>query len=128
VQVGTRFLVAKECGIHANYKQFVLKANDIDTMATGRRLGHPVRAIKNAFTREFLAKEYDSAVSDEKLENFGVGALRLAAVEGDVIHGSFLAGQIAGMVKNEQTAKEIIDEMSGEAEKILSEASAKWVK
>jgi len=119
VQVGTRFLVAKECGVHQKYKDKILKAKDIDTIVTGRRLGHPVRALKTPFTREFYSKEYDSSISDEELEAFGVGALRLAAVEGDEKRGSFLAGQIAGLVKSEQTAKEIIEEMMAEAEELL---------
>ncbi len=127
VQVGTRFLVAKECGVHQKYKDKILKAKDIDTIVTGRRLGHPVRALKTPFTREFYSKEYDSSISDEELEAFGVGALRLAAVEGDEKRGSFLAGQIAGLVKSEQTAKEIIEEMMAEAEELLREA-ARWVR
>ncbi|HOA85317.1 MAG TPA: enoyl-[acyl-carrier-protein] reductase FabK, partial [Bacillota bacterium] len=121
VQVGTRFLVAKECGVHQKYKDKILKAKDIDTIVTGRRLGHPVRALKTPFTREFYSKEYDSSISDEELEALGVGALRLAAVEGDEKRGSFLAGQIAGLVKSEQTAKEIIEEMMAEAEELLRE-------
>jgi enoyl-[acyl-carrier protein] reductase II len=127
VQVGTRFLVAKECGVHQKYKDKILKAKDIDTIVTGRRLGHPVRALKTPFTREFYSKEYDSSISDEELEALGVGALRLAAVEGDEKRGSFLAGQIAGLVKSEQTAKEIIEEMMAEAEELLREA-ARWVR
>ncbi|MDR1664345.1 MAG: enoyl-[acyl-carrier-protein] reductase FabK [Clostridiales bacterium] len=127
VQAGTRFLVAKECTVHQNYKDMVLKAKDIDTIATGKRLGHPVRALKNPFSREFFAKEYDSSVSNEELERFGVGALRLAAVEGDIRNGSFLAGQVSGMVKREQTAKEIIEEMFAQAENILNGA-AQWVR
>jgi len=127
VQVGTRFLVAKECTISQVYKDKVLKAKDIDTMTTGKRLGHPVRTIKNPFSREFFKMEYDSSVSDEELEKFGLGALRRAAREGDAKNGSFCAGQVAAMVKKEQTAKEIITEMFGEAEQILGGA-AKWVK
>ncbi len=125
VQLGTRFLVAKECTIHQNYKDIVLKAKDIDTMATGRRLGHPVRAIKNRFTREFLKKEYDSSVSNEELEAFGGGALRKAAVDGDEKEGCFMAGQICALVKKEQTAKEIILELISEAKSVLEEKS-KW--
>ncbi len=127
VQVGTRFLVAKECNVHQNYKDKVLKAKDIDTITTGKRLGHPVRAIKTPFSREFFKKEYDSSISNEELEAFGIGALRLAAVEGDEKNGSFLAGQISGLIKQEQTSKEIIEEMFSEAENILNGA-AKWVK
>ncbi len=127
VQVGTRFLVAKECTVHQNYKNRVLKAKDIDTIATGKRLGHPVRALKTAFTRDLAAKEYDASVTDEDFEKLGVGALRKAAKEGDEKHGSFLCGQIAGLVKKEQPAAEIIREMFGEAEKLLGGAD-QWVK
>ncbi len=127
VQIGTRFLVATECNVHENYKEKVLKAKDIDTLATGRRLGHPVRVLKNNFARELYTKEYDSTVTDEELEEFGAGALRIAAVEGDMKRGSIMAGQIAGMVHKEQPAKEIIVEMFTEAEEILGGAN-KWVK
>jgi enoyl-[acyl-carrier protein] reductase II len=127
VQVGTRFLVAKECNIHQNYKNKVLHARDIDTIATGRRLGHPVRALKTSFTREFARMEYDASVSNEELERFGTGALRLAAQEGDEKHGSFLAGQIAALVTCEQPAAEIIREMFGQAESILGGAT-KWIR
>lgn len=126
VQVGTRFLVAEECGVHPNYKKKVLKANDISTMVTGKRLGHPVRQIKNAFAKEFLKAEYDSGVSDEKLEEMGRGALYRAAVEGDEKTGDFLAGQIAGMVDREQPAGEMIREMFQEAESVLRGAG-KWL-
>lgn len=127
VQVGTRFLVAKECNVHQNYKDKILKAKDIDTITTGKRLGHPVRSLKTPFSRDFFAKEYDSSVLNEELESLGTGALRLAAVLGDEKNGCFLAGQIAGMVKREQTAKEIIEEMFLEAECVLNGA-VKWVK
>jgi enoyl-[acyl-carrier protein] reductase II len=127
VQVGTRFLVARECHVHQNYKNRILKAKDIDTILTGKRLGHPVRSLKTPFSLDFFAKEYDSCVSNEELDNLGIGALRLAAVEGDEKKGCFIAGQVAGMVKKEQNAKEIIEEMFFEAENILSGAG-KWVK
>lgn len=127
VQVGTRFLVADECSVHQNYKDKVLKANDISTIVTGKRLGHPVREIKNAFAREYLKAEYNSNISDEELEKMGVGSLYRAAVEGDEKTGSILAGQIAGMVNKEQPAAEIIKEMFDQAEEVLSGAT-KWVK
>lgn len=127
VQVGTRFLVSKECNVHQNYKDRVIKAKDIDTIATGKRLGHPVRSIKTPFSRDFFAKEYDSSVTNEELEKLGSGALKLAAIDGDMKNGCFMAGQISGLVKAEQTSKEIIEEMFSEAEKILNGAT-KWVK
>ena len=124
VQVGTRFLLAEECSVHPQYKELVIKAKDIDTIAAGKRLGHPVRALKTPFAREFFAKEYDSSLSNEELEAFGAGSLQRAAVNGDVATGSFMAGQISGMLKKEQTAKEIIEEMFKEAEEVI----AKWAK
>ena len=114
VQVGTRFLVAKECNIHQNYKDKIIKASDISTIATGKRLGHPVRALKTPFSRNFFAKEYDSTVTNEKLEALGAGALK-RAVDGDEENGCFMAGQIAGMITHEQTAAEIIHEMFEQA-------------
>ncbi len=126
VQVGTRFLVAEECSVHPNYKKKVLKANDISTMVTGKRLGHPVRQIKNQFSKDYFKAEY-SDISDEELEKLGAGALYRAAVEGDEKTGDFLAGQIAGMVNREQPAAEMIREMFEEAEQVLRTAG-KWIK
>ena len=123
VQCGTRFLVAKECTVHQNYKNKILKAKDIDTIATGKRLGHPVRCLKNQFTRELFKQEYNSNISDEELEKMGAGALRKAAKEGDEKNGSFMAGQCAAMVHKEQTAQEMIEEMFAEAEEILNQAN-----
>jgi len=126
VQLGTRFLVAEECNVHPNYKEKVLKANDLATMVTGKRLGHPVRSLKNPFSRDYWKAEY-SDMPDEELENLAVGALRLAAKEGDLQKGCFLAGQIAGMVNKEQPAADIIREIMEEAEPVLKGA-CKWVK
>ncbi len=125
VQMGTRFLVSYECSIHPNYKEKVLKATDISTVVTGRRLGHPVRSIKTPFTQNYLKAEYSSE-SDEDLENRAVGALRLAVQEGDTQNGCFLAGQIAAMVKKEQSVAEIIQEVVHEAESVLKGAG-KWL-
>lgn len=123
VQCGTRFLVAEECTVHQNYKNKILKARDIDTIATGKRLGHPVRCLKNPFTRDLFKQEYNPNISDEELEKMGAGALRKAAKEGDEKNGSFMAGQCAAMVHKEQPAKEMIEEMFAEAEQILRGAS-----
>ena len=126
VQMGTRFLVAAECGVHPNYKAKVLKASDIDTIVTGRKLGHPVRSLKTSFSRNFFMKENDPSISNEELESAGIGALKAAAVDGDDAKGCFIAGQIAGMVNKEQSAKEIIDELVSQAEELLK--GTKWVK
>ena len=126
VQVGTRFLVAKECTVSRVYKEKILKAKELDTVVTGTRLGDPVRSLKTPFSRAFEKKEREENVSAGELEKFGAGALRRAAREGDAENGCFLAGEVAGLVKKEQTAKEIIEEMFGEAERILGGA-AKWI-
>ena len=126
VQLGTRFLVATECTIHHNYKQKVLDARDIDTGTAGKRLGHPVRALKNQFMQEFIRREYDPSISNEELEKYGSGALRLAAREGDVVHGSVMVGQSAAMVHKEQPAREIVEEIMAEAEVLLMRAP-QWV-
>ncbi|MBR6407829.1 MAG: nitronate monooxygenase [Clostridia bacterium] len=126
VQIGTRFLSATECNIHENYKKKVLKANDTSTIVTGRRLGHPVRSIKSPFSRAYAKAEY-SDISDEDLEQMAVGSLRAATFSGDDKKGCFLAGQIAGMVREEQTAAEIIRDIVSGAENALNGAK-KWVK
>ncbi len=123
VQLGTRFLVAKECSVHQTYKDKIIKASDISTIVTGKRLGHPVRSLKTPFSKDYYKAEY-SDISNEELEAKAVGALRLAAVEGDEKRGCFLAGQIAGMVDKEQNAAEIIHEIFEEAELILNRVKA----
>ncbi len=125
VQMGTRFLSAAECGIHPIYKEKILKATDLCTMVTGRRLGHPVRSLRTPFARDYAKAEY-GGVPDEALESLGTGALRLAVQEGDKEKGCFLAGQIASMVKKEQPAAQIIKEVVEEAEPLLRNAHL-WV-
>lgn len=118
VQMGTRFLVAKECVIHQNYKDRVLKAKDIDSTVTGRSHGHPIRCLRNQMTREYIKLE-NAGTPFEELEYLTLGALRKAVQDGDVAMGTVMAGQIAGMVSKEQTCKEMIDEMMEQAEKLL---------
>ncbi len=127
VQLGTRFLVAKECTIHRTYKDKILTSKDIDTMTTGNRLGHPVRALKSPFTRAFLKNEKDSTKTLEELEAFGAGALRKAVLEGDEKCGCFMAGQSCGLVKREQSAEEIIQELAEQTKEVLN-GGIKWVK
>ena len=118
VQMGTRFIVAKESIVHANYKERVIKAKDIDSEVTGRSTGHPIRVLRNKMTREYLRMEAEG-VGLEELEMLTLGSLRKAVMEGDVVTGSLMAGQIAGMVKKEQTCREIIEEIMAEAVKLL---------
>lgn len=118
-QIGTRFLVAKECIVHDKYKEKVIKAKDIDTQVTGRSTGHPVRSLRNKLTRQFLKLEKEGATPEE-LETFGAGKLRDAVVEGEVAMGSVMAGQIAGLINKEQTCSEIIEELMNETKEIMS--------
>ncbi len=118
VQMGTRFVVASESIVHENYKQKVIVAKDIDTAVTGRSTGHPIRCIRNKTTREYLKLEKEGATLEE-LEKLTLGGLRRAVLEGDVVEGSVMAGQIAGLVKKEQTCAEIIQEIMTQGEKLL---------
>lgn len=120
VQLGTRFLVARECGVHQNYKDAVLAAGDISTVTTGRRFGgNTCRQIKNTFSRNFIKEEYSPEATAESVAMLGAGALRRAAVDGDAKNGALLCGQIAGLVNKEQSAAEIIEEIFSEAEELL---------
>lgn len=118
VQVGTHFVVTEESQVHENYKERILKAKDIDTKVTGRTTGHPVRALRNQMTREYLKKEAAGA-SFEELELMTLGGLRKAVVEGDVTTGSVMAGQSAGMVKEKMTCAKLIQKLNNEAEYLL---------
>ena len=118
VQMGTRFVVAKESIVHQNYKEKVLKAKDIDSEVTGMSTGHPVRQIRNQMSREYLRLEKEGAGLEE-LEHLTLGSLRKAVMDGDTVNGTLMAGQIAGLVKKEQTCKEMLDEIMQEAESLL---------
>ena len=115
VQMGTRFIVAKESIVHDNYKKKIISAKDIDSEVTGMSHGHPVRQLRNSMTREYLKLEKEGAPFEE-LEHLTLGALRKAVVEGDVINGTLMAGQIAGLIHKEQTCKEMIEEIMSEAQ------------
>ena len=125
VQIGTRFLVANECIVHENYKELVLKAKDIDSVVTSRSTGHPVRTLRNAMTREYLKMEKEGKPFEE-LERLTLGSLRRAVFDGDRATGSFMAGQIAGLVSKEQSAKEIIEEILTEAKEVIADRMNKF--
>lgn len=118
VQMGTHFVVVKESIVHQNYKNHVIKAKDIDTRVTGRSTGHPVRVIRNKMTKEYLKLEQEGATLEE-LERFTLGGLRKAVVEGDTDNGSIMAGQIAGLVKEEYTCKELIEHLVAQTEELM---------
>lgn len=117
VQIGTRFICSNECNIHEDYKLSVLKAKDRDTIVTGRSTGHPVRVIKNKFSKEFQKLE-KSTTDIEELEKLGAGKLKLSVVDGDIDNGSVMAGQIAGLVKEIKSCKEIIEDMVKQASEV----------
>ncbi len=121
VQMGTRFVVASESIVHQNYKERIIKSKDIDSTVTGRTHGHPVRCLRNQMTREYIKME-QGGKSFEELEYLTLGTLRKAVMEGDVMNGTVMAGQIAGMIKKEQTCKEMIEEMMAQAEALLKGA------
>ncbi|MCI8534547.1 MAG: enoyl-[acyl-carrier-protein] reductase FabK [Hungatella sp.] len=118
VQIGTRFVVAKEAVVHENYKQRIIKAKDIDSVVTGRSHGHPIRGLRNEMTREYVKMEAEGK-SFEELEYMTLGALRRAVQEGDVSKGTVMAGQIAGLISKEQTCHEIIEELMAQAGELL---------
>lgn len=130
VQVGTRFVVAKESNAHQNFKEAILKAKDIDTVVTGQITGHPVRVLRNRLTREYLQAEKEETSKEkpdlERLERMGTGALRKAVVEGDKNYGSMMAGQIAGMISKEESCDEIIQDYMNTCKKVISEQAQKW--
>ena len=104
--------------MHQNYKDMILKAKDIDTRVTGRTTGHPVRALRNQMTREYLKKEAEGAPFEE-LEQLTLGGLRRAVTEGDVKNGSVMSGQIAGLIKEEMSCKDLIQKLMKETETLL---------
>lgn len=118
VQMGTHFVASKESQVHENYKAAIIKAKDIDTRVTGRSTGHPVRALRNQMTKEYLKKEAEG-VSFEELELLTIGSLRKAVVEGDVRNGSVMSGQSAGLVKEELTCEELIKKLVKETDELL---------
>lgn len=119
VQIGTRFVVAEESIASDAYKDRIIKAKDIDSEVTGRSHGHPVRQLRNQMTREYVKKEKEGA-SFEELEYLTLGALKKAVIDGDAVNGTLMAGQIAGLIKQKQSCKEIITEIMKEAEKLLT--------
>ena len=118
VQMGTRFVVADESIVHDNYKDRIVKAKDIDSVVTGQSTGHPVRCLRNQMTKEYIKKEQEG-VPIEELERMTLGSLRKAVMDGDILNGTVMAGQIAGLVSKRQSCKEILQEIMTEAEKLL---------
>ncbi len=123
VQVGTRFLVADECRVHEVYKERLIKASDIGTMVTGKSLGDAVRSLKTPFAKQFAKMEADPSVSADEIRAFGTGSLRKAVFDGDLSGGSFLAGEVAGLIKRRESAAAIVNDIMDGAEKVLTQAN-----
>jgi len=119
VQMGTRFVVTKECQVHPAYKERIIRAKDIDTRVTGRSTGHPIRALRNDMTKAYLQKEQEGA-STEELELLASGALRRAVQEGDIHNGSLMSGQIAGLIKEEVSCKQLIETLVSQTKEALN--------
>ena len=117
IQMGTRFICTTECAVHLNYKEMIVKAGDRSTITTGHSLGHPVRALRNPMTRKFEEMEKQS-LTQEQLIEFGTGKLK-AAVDGDMIEGSFMAGQSCGLVNDILPCAELIRRTVVDAEEVL---------
>ena len=124
VQMGTRFICTTECTAHPVYKEKIVKASDRATMTTGHSLGHPVRALRNPMTRKFQELERTEGVTEEEVMEFGTGALRRAVEEGNWQEGSFMAGQVSGLVKDVVPVRELIERMVAEAEEIIGKLQA----
>ena len=118
VQMGTHFVVTDECQVHENYKERIIKAKDIDSRVTGRTTGHPVRALRNDMTKQYIELENKGA-GFEELEQLTLGGLRRAVVEGDMKTGSVMAGQIAGMVKERMSCKALIEKLVSETDALM---------
>lgn len=118
VQIGTRFVASQEAQVHENYKNYIVKAKDIDSRVTGRSTGHPVRALRNQMTKTYLEKE-QAGVPFEELELLTLGSLRKAVVEGDVVNGSVMAGQSSAMIHDILPCKEIIEKLIAQAETVM---------
>ncbi len=119
VQIGTRFCASTEANIHENYKDRIIAASDIDSVVTGMSTGHPVRVIRNKMTKEYLKMEQEG-VSVEEMERFTAGSLRKAVVDGDVQGGSVMAGQIAGLIKDKKSCRDIILDIMKEADEAVA--------
>jgi len=127
VQCGTVFLASPECQISDKYKEILLKASDISTVVTGRPSGHPVRSLKTPMARKCLELEkIDTAQSLEELERATAGSLRKAVQDGNYEEGTFMAGQIAGMVKEIRPCAEILQSMTSNAEQLLKDAATRF--
>lgn len=131
VQVGTRFVVSTESNAHENFKNRIIKARDIDTVVTGETTGHPVRVLRNKLTKQYLAAEREESRKEEpdfdRLDKIAAGALRKAVVEGDLDTGSFMAGQIAGLVGKQESVDDIIQSYVNECKAAIRENATEWL-
>jgi enoyl-[acyl-carrier protein] reductase II len=119
IQMGTRFIATKECNVHQNWKDMIIKASDRDTVITGRPTGHPVRVLKNKLSKQFLELE-EKCADIKEYEELGIGKLKAAAIDGDSDYGSMMSGQIAGIIKEEKSVKDVIEEIMQQTEEFIN--------
>jgi enoyl-[acyl-carrier protein] reductase II len=119
IQMGTRFIATKECNVHQNWKNMIIKASDRDTVVTGRPTGHPVRVLKNKLSKQFLELE-EKCANIKEYEELGIGKLKAAAIDGDSDYGSMMSGQIAGIIKEEKSVKDVIEEIMQQTEEFIN--------
>ncbi len=119
IQMGTRFIATKECNVHQNWKNMIIKASDRDTVITGRPTGHPVRVLKNKLSKQFLELE-EKCADIKEYEELGIGKLKAAAIDGDSEYGSMMSGQIAGIIKEEKSVKDVIEEIMQQTEDFIN--------
>ncbi len=118
VQMGTRFVASRESIVHANYKEKIIKATDIDSTVTGLSTGHPVRCLRNKMTREYLKMEKEG-VELMELEKLTLGSLKRSVIDGDVVSGTLMAGQIAGLIKSEESCRDIVEGIVRECREVI---------
>jgi enoyl-[acyl-carrier protein] reductase II len=123
IQMGTRFICTTECQAHANYKQKIVRAHDRATVVTGESFGHPVRSVRGPFIRRLEDLERQG-VSEEEFMTFGSGTLRAAMVDGNLEHGSVMAGQSAGLVHEILPVQKLVEQIVAEAETAIHGSAA----
>jgi len=122
-QLGTRFMLTPEAGLHAAYKEMVLKAGIGDTAIVGRGRS-PIRMVKNAFSAEYEAAVAAGASDEELNALFASSSLRQAAKDGDIEQGKVEAGQCAGLIDTLEPAGELVERLVRETEAALAEAGS----
>jgi enoyl-[acyl-carrier protein] reductase II len=119
VQMGTLFVATRECAAHQNFKEAILKASDVDTVITGRKLG-PTRILKNEVAAKMLEMEAAGASAEELLAFIGSSRSRTGQFEGDLANGEAYCGSIAGMIKEIKSVGDVIRNIIDNYERVVT--------